>query len=164
MLAVHIDSGTYGDTRLDGLTAVIVGYSPGSMADGNWKVGVFVDERASEAQRGALGGILSGNEGGPMAAFAPLIGEMLGIEFVPITYTQDGRRRAVSIPGKVNMSVSGFPSMKPDAEAWVDSGHPFSPDRLALAVGEQGSTLTAFGMTWDNSGKNGHHAAISWSN
>ena len=35
---------------------------------------------------------------------------------------------------------------------------------LALAVGEEGSTYSDYGMSWDNSGKNGHYAPIDWSN
>jgi len=33
-----------------------------------------------------------------------------------------------------------------------------------MAVGEDGSTWTDYGMRWDNSGKNGHYAPINWSN
>ena len=164
MLAVHIDRGSYGSVSLDGLNAVIAAHAEGSMGAGGWKVGLYLDEKATEPQRSALGAILSGNEGGPMAAFAPLIGEILGMKYVPISFNKDGRRRSVEIPGLVNMSVAGIPSMKPDAEVWVDAGHPFSPDRLALATGEQGSVLTDYGMKWDNSGKNGHYASITWSN
>jgi hypothetical protein len=49
-------------------------------------------------------------------------------------------------------------------EAWAAIGHPVAPDKLALAVGSSGSTFTDHGMRWDNSGKNGHYAPISWSN
>jgi len=164
MLAVHIDRGSYGQVSLDGLNAVIAAHAEGSMGAGGWKVGLYLDEKANEDQRSALGAILSGNEGGPMAAFAPLIGEILGMKYVPITFNKDGKRRSVEIPGVAQMAVTGIPSMKPDAEVWVDAGHPFSPDRLSLATGEQGSTYTDYGMRWDNSGKNGHYASISWSN
>jgi hypothetical protein len=36
-------------------------------------------------------------------------------------------------------------------------------DKLAMAVGEESSTFADYGMRWDNSGKNGHYAAINWS-
>jgi hypothetical protein len=32
------------------------------------------------------------------------------------------------------------------------------------AVGEQNSIWTDYGRSWDNSGKNAHDAAITWSN
>jgi len=165
MLAIHINSGNYGDTALDGLNAVIAAHAPdGPMSTPGWKLGLYVDERASEAQRQAMGAILSGGEGGPMAAFAPLVGEILGVKYVPINFQIDGKRRSVEIPQIVNMSVTGVPSMKPDEVVWTEAGHPFAPDRLALATGNDGSIFTDYGMRWDNSGKNGHFAPISWSN
>jgi hypothetical protein len=33
-----------------------------------------------------------------------------------------------------------------------------------MAVGDAGSVYEDHGMHWDNSGKNGHHAAFVWSN
>jgi hypothetical protein len=54
--------------------------------------------------------------------------------------------------------------MHPSGEIWAAIGHPVAPDKLALAVGADGSTFTDHGMRWDNSGKNGHYAPISWSN
>ena len=35
---------------------------------------------------------------------------------------------------------------------------------LTFAVGGTDSTFADHGMRWDNSGKNGHYAPISWSN
>jgi hypothetical protein len=164
MLAFHVERGTYGGTSIDGLSVVLAAHADGSMGNGGWKAGLLFDERADAEQRQALSAIFGGSEGGPMAAFVPLIGEVIGAEYVPITFTKDGRRRAVEIPERVHMSVTGVPSMDPDSEVWVRSGNPVNPERLALATGEQGSTLNAFGMQWDNSGRNGHYAAISWSN
>jgi hypothetical protein len=33
-----------------------------------------------------------------------------------------------------------------------------------MAAGNEQSTWEDYGMRWDNSGKNGHYAAITWSN
>jgi hypothetical protein len=164
MLAFHVDRGAYGGVSLDGLSAVLALHADGAMGSGGWKVGIYFDERANDGQREALGAIFSGGAGGPMGAFAPLIGEVLGTKFVPITFTKDGRRRAVQIPNVVHMAVNGVPSMNPDSEVWVESGHPVAPAKLALATGEANSTFNDMGMHWDNSGKNGHYAAINWSN
>lgn len=164
MLAIHINEGTYGNTRLNGLNAVIAAHAPdGPMSTPGWKLGLYIDERADEQQRTAISGILSGAEGGPMAAFAPLVGEILGVKFVPINFSMDGKHRSVEIPQIVDMSVTGVPSMKPDEVVWTDAGHPFAPDKLALATGDAGSVFTDYGMRWDNSGKNGHFAPIRWS-
>ena len=163
-LAFHIDKGNYGAVALDGLNLVVVARTPGAMADGNWSAAVYIDERASDPQTQALGAIFGGQEGGPMAAFAPLIATHLGAKKTPITYRITGKTRAVEIPGIMQMSVAPLPTMREDGEMWGAIGHPVAPDRLALAVGAAGSTFADYGMRWDNSGKNGHYAPISWSN
>lgn len=156
--------GSYGDLALDGLNVVLAAQAPGPMADGNWAVAAYVDERADDLQTAALGAIFTGAEGGPMAAFAPLVGTQLGLKKVPISYTLQGKSRSVEIPGIMQMAVEPLPTMHPSGEIWTALGHPVAPDRLALAVGRQGSTFSDYGMRWDNSGRNGHYAPIRWSN
>ena len=99
-----------------------------------------------------------------MAAFAPLIATNMGVKKVPITYRVTGKARSAEIPGIMHTSVEPLPTLRVDGEMWASAGHPIAPDKLALAVGSAGSTYTDHGMRWDNSGKNGHYAPISWSN
>jgi hypothetical protein len=162
-LAFHIDRGRYGEVALDGLNLALVARTPGPMADGNWSAAVYIDERADDRQTAALGAIFGGQEGGPMAAFAPLIATHLGMKKVPIAYRISGKTRSAEIPGIMSMAVEPLPTMRADGEMWVGAGHPVAPDRMALAVGGAGSTFSDYGMRWDNSGKNGHYAPISWS-
>jgi hypothetical protein len=163
-LAFHIDRGSYGAVALDGLNLAMIAHTPGPMAEGNWSVAIYVDERANDRQAEALGAIFGGGEGGPMAAFAPMIANNLGVKKVPITYRVTGKTRSAEIPGIMHMSVEPLPTLREDGEMWTSAGHPIAPDKLALAVGNAGSTYTDHGMRWDNSGKNGHYAPISWSN
>ena len=85
-LVFHIDKGSYEKVSLDGLNVAVVGHTPGAMGEGNWTIAAYIDERADEQQTEALGAIFSGAEGGPMAAFAPLIGNHLGVKKVAIKY------------------------------------------------------------------------------
>jgi hypothetical protein len=98
-----------------------------------------------------------------MAAFAPLIGENLGMKKVPIKYAINGKSRSAEIPGIMHMAVEPLPTMHSSGEILATVGHPVA-DTLALAVGAKGSTFADHGMRWDNSGKNGHYAPINWSN
>ena len=163
-LLFHIDSGRYGDVALDGLNVAVMLHAPGVMAEGNWSIAAYVDERADERQAEALGAIFSGAAGGPMAAFAPLIATNLGVRKVPITFRIDGKTRSAEIPGILHMAVDPLPTMHPSGEIWVNLGHPVSPDRMVMAVGAAGNTYADHGMHWDNSGKNGLYAPIRWSN
>ena len=157
-LIFHIDKGNYGSVRLDGLNVAMVAHTPGPMANGNWTVAAYIDERADDQQTEALGAIFTGAAGGPMAAFAPLIGNNLGAKKAKIKYQIDGKKRSAEIPWVA------LASMHSSGEIWASIGHPVAPDKLALAVGVKGSTFADHGMRWDNSGKNGHYTPIHWSN
>src|SRR5205809_335678 len=106
----HIDQGSYGGTTLDGLNVVLTARTPGAMADGNWSVALYLDERANEQQRQALEAIFSGSAGGPMGVFAPFFSTMLGAKTVPITYHIEGKRRSVEIPSILHGAVQPLPS------------------------------------------------------
>jgi hypothetical protein len=148
VLAFHIDTGKYAEVSLDGLNVVVAAHTPGPMAEGNWTLAAYIDDRASDQQTDALGAIFGGAAGGPMA----------------INYAMKGKNRTVSIPGIANIAVEPLGSLHPSGEIWAAVGHPVAPDRLAFAVGSKDSTFADHGMRWDNSGKNGHYAPIHWSN
>jgi hypothetical protein len=163
--AFRIDRGSFGQATLDGLTAAMIARTPGPMGDGNRKVAIYVDERADQSQQAAIQAIFSGAAGGTMGAFAPLVGEVLGVKSVPINYRVDGKRRSVDIPGIIEMAVRPVASaMGEDAEMVAKNAHSFNPEGVVMAVGEAGSAWSDYGMRWDNSGKNGHYAPIRWSN
>ena len=161
-LAFHVDSGRYGDVNIDGLNAVVMVRTPGVMAEGNWAVAVYLDERASEGQHDALQSIFTGANGGPIAAVAPLISNVLGVKSAAITFRKDGLRRSVTIPDVMSLSVHALPGGAPDKEIWASGASPFASP-VSMAVGDDESRWSDYGMRWDNSGKNGHYAPISWS-
>src|SRR6266536_6534641 len=97
-IAFHINSGSYGKVTLDGLNVAMIARSPGPMAEGNWSVALYLDERANEQQRQALEAVFTGSAGGPMGVFAPFFSTMLGAKTVPITFNVAGKRRSIEIP------------------------------------------------------------------
>ena len=162
-LVFHVERGQYGGTTLDDLRFAVLLHTPGPMIEGNWTVGVIVDERASASQREALTTIASGQGGGPMAALGPLVGRFAGSDARPITIQGNGMRRSVSIPGVLDIAVEGIPGARQDEPIYLDNvGHP-AASRLALAKASR-SHLHAFGIDWDDaSGRNnGHFAPFSW--
>jgi hypothetical protein len=162
--AFHVDKGNYGDVTLDGLNAAVTAHSPGIMADGNWSVAVYVDDRANDQQREALQAVFTGSAGGPLGGVVPLISTVLGIKSTPIAYRIEGKRRSVEISNLMHIGVHAAPGLDPEKEIFATNAHPFAPEGVAMAVGDEASTWTDYGMRWDNSGKNGHYAAIRWSN
>ncbi|HEX6533603.1 MAG TPA: DUF1326 domain-containing protein [Gemmatimonadaceae bacterium] len=160
----HIDRGTFDGASLDGLNAAMIARTPGPMAEGHWSVALYVDERGDERQRAAMQAIFSGAAGGPVGALAPLVSTVLGVRPAAITYRVDGKRRSVEIPAVMRLAVRPVASVVPGQDIWASNAHPFAPERVAMAVGDEGSTWQDYGMRWDNSGKNGHYAPIDWSN
>ena len=93
MLAWHVREGQYGDVELDGLNVVALGAFEGNLWAGEAKVvmGMYIDEKADEPQREALQADLRRPGRRLAGGFAANIGEMRGIEFVPISFRGGGR-------------------------------------------------------------------------
>jgi hypothetical protein len=162
-LTFHINQGHFNGTRLDGLNFVTIIHSDDAIIKGNLQVGLIVDQRASKDQQQAIAGIASGQAGGPMAALAPLVGKMLGVEVRPIQFTMSGMHRSVSVPGALEQAIEGVPGANPAEPQAVDNlAHPVNT-RLAFARASD-SHLHVFGIDWDDtSGKNnGHFAPFNW--
>jgi hypothetical protein len=162
IVAFQIRKGGFGATDISGLNAVVVLTTPGAMAKGNWTYAVYVDSRADAAQRAALEAIFSGNAGGPLAFFAPLITKRLPARTVPITFSIDGKQRKLEIPGVAEVAVEGISGVR-GQQVWLDNVGHFASSRLSAARGTS-SRLADQGLKFDNTGRNGHFAPISWSN
>lgn len=163
-IAMRIDKGEKDGISLEGLAVIVLLHSPGPMADGDIKVGLIVDENADDAQTKAIGEICSGTAGGPMAAVAPLVSELVGVDKQPITFEIDGLNRAVKAGRAIDQALAGVPSVSKEGEPiYLDNtAHPVSP-RLALAHATH-SRFHAFGIDWDDASgtRNGHFAPFSW--
>lgn len=164
-VALHIDKGAKDGVTLDGLSFIVMLQSDGPMGNGNMTVGLVVDERASEQQVEAIKDIATGAAGGPMAALAPLVGRIAGIERRPIQFDMKGTSRAVRAGDLVDQACEGLPSATaPGQMISIDNvAHPVNT-RLALAKATR-SRFNVFGITWDDStgSRNGHFAPFAWS-
>jgi hypothetical protein len=163
-VAMRIDKGQKDGVALDGLAFIVMLHSPGAMAQGNMTVGLIVDERASEAQLDAIKAIATGSAGGPMAALAPLVGKIAGIERRAIRFESSGLNRTVQAGDLVDQACEGLPSVvAPDEAIAIDNvAHPVNR-RLSLAKATR-SRFNVFGIDWNDStgSRNGHFAPFSW--
>jgi hypothetical protein len=164
-MAMKIDRGSFDSVTLDGLGFIVLGYTPAEMGNGNWSVGLVVDERATPQQRDAIAAITSGSAGGPMAMISGLVGKFIGIETAPISFSRDGVKWSVNASPLVDMSAEGAMGVNPNATEpmYLDNtGHPAN-DRLAMCHASK-SHVNALGLAWDDaSGRNnGHYAPFSW--
>jgi len=162
-MGFQVDRGSFEDVNLDGRRFVVIGHTPGNMGEGNWKVGLLVDEGANGAQRDALTAIVSGQAGGPMANIAPLIGEFAGVEAAPISIERNGKSWSISAGSLVDQSLEGVSGLGGEQLVLDGTGHPANT-RLGLANAKK-SHVHAFGIDWDQEDgrNNGHFAPFDWS-
>jgi hypothetical protein len=165
LMVYRIDRGRHGDVALDNLKFALVIRSKRIMSEGGWVFGCVVDETASEAQRQALGSIVSGTVGGPPQMIRDnLVSDFRGIEFRRIDFTMDGLRRATEIPGVLAFAVEGVASRNRSGEPFYidNTAHPANR-RLALARASK-TEVKGFGLDLSLIGKgnNGHYAPFAW--
>jgi hypothetical protein len=164
-VTLRIDRGAKDGVTLDGLSFIVMLHSPGAMGNGNIAVGLIVDERATEPQVEAIKAIATGAAGGPMAALAPLVGRIAGIERRPIQFEMKGLDRAVRAGDLIDQACEGLPSATAPGQAiGIDNtAHPVN-SRLSLARATR-SRFNVFGAHWDDSTgtRNGHFAPFAWS-
>ena len=161
VFAYHVDDGEIEGVDVSDRTVLLVGDTPAQMTDGNWRVGLIMDDGASEEQAQALGAVFGGEKGGPMELLAPLIGEMLGIEHMPVEYADKGFRHRLKAGDGIEIEVEDFvPEGESEPSRLTGIHHP-SNSTLTVARATR-SRIQAFGMEFDNEGKNGHSAPFSW--
>jgi len=162
VLNYHIEHGMIDGVDVSGLTFAIVADTPPVMGDGNWRVGVLLDDRATTKQATQLGTVISGQKGGPPAMLHPLIGEMLGVEQMAVSYEEDGRRHRVRWGDAVAMEIEDFYAGPQQAPVKLENV--FHPSNSTLTVGTSvGTQVSAFGIAFGQNGTSGASAPFSWS-
>jgi hypothetical protein len=160
-LVFDVRTGEIEGTDVSGRTLALVADTPKVMTDGNWRVGIFVDDGASDAQLEALTGVFSGQLGGPMGGLAPLIGEVLGVERAPIHVVEEGLTHSVRIGDAVDFEVKDI------VPFGIETGEParltgiFHPVASEITAAEATrSRISAFGIEYE--GKTGLSAPFAW--
>lgn len=163
-MTYDVRSGRFGAVDLAGVCFAVVAQSKAIMSEGGWALGVIVDDRATDAQAEAIAAIASGQAGGPLAGFAPLVAEFRGLSRARIDFTAEGHRRSVSIDGQLAQTVEGVPSVSVSGACLAidNTLHPANR-RLNLATALK-NMIRCFGIEWDApAGRtNGHFAPFSW--
>jgi hypothetical protein len=108
VLAWHYDEGQINGVDVAGRTFVILTHIPGNILKGNWRIVAYVDEGASDDQRNALLDMWTGKLGGPVADLAALVGEVLGVEQVPIDFQVVAGKGTLKIGDAVEAELAPF--------------------------------------------------------
>ena len=171
ILAWHINEGHYGDVSLDGLNVLAVGEFDGNIWGGETKatMGIFLDERADDAQREALHTIFGGQAGGWPGGFAEMIGEVRGLETARIEFeiADDLAWWRAEIPGKVEARVEALsgPTTPEGARVQVHNppGAEVGPGQVATWGVATAGKADAMGWSFDWAGRSSKHFPFDWS-
>lgn len=63
------------------------GHIPGNILQGNWRIVIFMDDKASPQQQELILNAWTGKLGGPLADLAKLVGEVVAVERAPISFS-----------------------------------------------------------------------------
>jgi hypothetical protein len=162
-LAFNIREGEVDGTDIAGRKVVAIADTPKVMTEGNWRLGVFVDDQASDDQFDKLVQVFGGQLGGPMAALTPLVGQMLGVERAAIEFADDGLRHSVRVGNAIDFEVEDI------VPYGIETGRPVRFDGMFHPVGSdltmaeaRRSRINAFGIDYE--GKTGLSTAeFAWS-
>ena len=153
----HIEEGSFGDVKLQGLNVVLAVFSPGHMLKVKWKAALYLDERADQHQKDALTKIFAGQSGGPPAAIGPFIGEVLGVKSVPIRFKVEGKKRSFVIPQIAQADIEGIAGQ--DGGDVVINNVPLMavPGVPIVVARSKGFHYKDYGLDWNLSEKNGFY-------
>lgn len=155
--AYKFERGIINGVDVSGLSIAAVVHIPGNvLTPGSWRDVLLVDDRATGAQHDAIVAAYTGTLGGPLADLAGLVGEVLGIERVPISHEIDGGRGTLRIPGIIEATMEPFRGADETITTLRDSLFSTVPGSPAW-VGKASVhtvTLPAYGLEWSYEGRN----------
>ena len=161
-LVFNITEGEVEGTDISGLKVAAIADTPKVMTEGNWRLGVFVDENATDEQADKLVKVFTGQLGGPMAGLAPLVGEMLGVERAAIDVRDDGVRHSVRVGDAIDFEIEDIVPFGVETGEPVRFSGMFHPVASDLTIAEATrSRINAFGIEYE--GKTGLSTSeFSW--
>jgi hypothetical protein len=109
VIAWGIEKGIIEGVDVSGLTMAVSAHIPKNiLIPKSWKAVVFVDERATADQEGAMIRLFTGQLGGAIADLAGLIGEVVAVERSPIAFTVEGGKGRLTIGKLVEAEMAPF--------------------------------------------------------
>jgi hypothetical protein len=152
----HVDKGNYADVALDGLNVALAVHTPGHMNEKNWRVALYYDDKASEAQKNALVQIFTGQAGGWLAGFAESWGEVIGTKSVGIDYHANGKRRSLKIADVVESEIEALSGVG-GSDVTLVNGHPAAtaPGFVATVAKSTKLSYHDYGWQWEITEKSG---------
>jgi len=103
-----IDQGTIEEVDVSGLAFGLSVHIPGNVLEGNWRAVAYVDDRATADQESAILKVWTGQLGGPITDLVALIGEVVAVERVTISFDVEGGDGTLTIGDHVTAELAPF--------------------------------------------------------
>lgn len=146
IVAIVIDQGHHGETRLDGLGIAAVFHWPAAIHEGKGTCQAFVDERADDPQRDALLRIMTGQDTDPFATMFAVFASTVTVMNPPV-FTRidldvdvDGRRGRMIVPDYVEMVGTPIRNPVTGADTRVQIVQPEGFEYHIAEIGSASST------------------------
>jgi hypothetical protein len=107
MQAWHFDRGNVDGLDMTGRTIAAAFHIPGNVLKGGFRAALYVDDGATDEQQQALLDVFSGKHGGVVGELAKLVGEVVSVERVPITFAVNEGR------GTLRIADVGYAELQP---------------------------------------------------
>lgn len=121
VLSWQIDKGTINGVDVSGRNFTILTHIPGNILQGNWRVVVYVDDKATPEQQEALLNVWTGKLGGPIADLAQLVGEVVAVERVPVTFDVQGGKGTLKLGQAIEAEMGPFTGATGEATTLHDT-------------------------------------------
>lgn len=156
-VAYHYDKGEINGVDVSGLELIFVAQIPGNvLVPKSWKILVLVDDRATDEQMQALLDAYTGKLGGPLADLAGLVGEVIGVEKMPISHQVRGGSGELVVGDWLRATMEPYRSAEGNVTTLRDSVFstiPGSPAYVAKAATHE-VNIPKYNIRWSFNGRN----------
>jgi hypothetical protein len=155
-VAYRIDKGSIRGVDVGGMAIAIVAHIPGNILKGNWKIAVYVSDRATPAQKEAILDAWTGKLGGPLADLAKLIGEVKGVHDAPVDFRLEKGKGTLKVGRVIDSEMTPYTDANGNPTTLsntIFSTIPGSPAYVAKAPHHK-VTIPEYGMQWSFQNRN----------
>jgi hypothetical protein len=158
----HVETGEIGETRVRDRNVAMMLHVPGRMEEGGWTTALYLDHRATDAERAGLASVLGGRAGGPIGWFSLMIAEELPSKVVEIRYTNAGREWRFEIPKILEGTIEADAGLGADGLVRITNTRYWMTPEIVMARGKK-SRFRDHGRNWNLSGQSAEYGRFDWS-
>lgn len=155
-LAYRIEKGSIKGVNVAGVAFAIVALVPGNILKGNWKIAIYMSDKATPAQKQAILDAWTGKLGGPLADLANLIGEVRGIHDASVDFRLEKGKGTLKVGQCVEAEMTPYVDANGNPTTLsntIFSTIPGSPAYVAKATYHR-VNIPEHGMQWSFENRN----------